>query len=130
MKFTKSMIVCTSTLDYDGHDALDITVKSAWEDEGKLFAPTWEMVQGVKAGTLSWDEFVSAYQALLVARVGQLDLWHALLEREQIVLCCYCKPGTNCHRHLAKRYLEIMCLTHGVDFEDVGEIPWDQAWRS
>ena len=37
----------TQRMSYSGKDRLDITVKSG-KGIGKVFAPTWEMVRGVK----------------------------------------------------------------------------------
>lgn len=121
------MIVATSTCDYDGPGRFDITVKSASEPEGKLLAPTWDMVRGVKDGTLDWNEYTFRYVALVGTR-RHSQVWRDLLLRERVVLVCFCPPGRNCHRHLAKTIIGDACTAEGIPFEDGGEIPWNADW--
>lgn len=70
--------------------------------------PTKELLYASKSGEITWDEYVMVYKTQLEA----LDLSQvrkdlkALLDRyESIALCCYEKPGKNCHRHLVANYL-------------------------
>lgn len=70
--------------------------------------PTKELLYASKSGEITWDEYVTIYkvqlEALDLAKVSE-DL-KALLQRyDNIALCCYEKPGKNCHRHLVSNFL-------------------------
>ena len=58
------MDIYTSQLKYSGVDRLDITVK-AQDQIGKHFAPTWEMVKGIKNGAISKELYMHAYVGIL-----------------------------------------------------------------
>ncbi|RMH36692.1 MAG: DUF488 family protein [Nitrospirae bacterium] len=76
---------------------IDTTVKSAsgiW----KAFAPTWDMVMGIKHGTLSEAEYRARYAAILERVPAQV--WDKLAERDEAILLCYCRDGWFCHTHL------------------------------
>ncbi len=79
-----------------GVQGIDTTVKSA-QGIWRAVAPTWEMVMGVKAGTLSWDAYCHQY-AQILARVPAI-VWDTLALSERQVVLCYCRDGWNCHTH-------------------------------
>ena len=96
------LTIKTSTYRYPGPDRLDITVKGQ-DPIGKAFAPTWDMVMGIKKNTMSQEEYVNRY-AKILANIPPRIL-HDILSRESVTLVCFCKPGTFCHRYLAAMFL-------------------------
>ena len=88
--------VYTSTVyGYSGADKLDISVKSGTE----LFAPTWDMVIGLKEGRITEKEYIHKYVELMrQSYINNKSKWDSHLSKQRIVLCCYCKPGEYCHR--------------------------------
>lgn len=93
---------------------IDTTVRSGY----KPLAPTWEMVQGVKAGLLSEESYTQQYYEILeYSRKTYPRFWAALFEQPAIALGCYCKAGDFCHRHLLKDY-----LLQQISATDDGEI--------
>ncbi len=130
-------IIYTSRIAYRGADRLDATVKSG-EGLGKLLAPTWELVVGIKRhnthdsdsrwlkyAPLTREQYIDGYFALLRTRY-QADAsgFLELLCRERIVICCYCAAGagTFCHRHLAVDILGKIATAKGLPFEKGGEL--------
>jgi uncharacterized protein YeaO (DUF488 family) len=89
--------VYTSRINYKGDGRLDITVKSG----SKLFAPTWGMVWGIKNKTMTEEEYTKRYINLMRnSYTDHYDEWQELLNKEKVVLCCYCKKGDFCHRYI------------------------------
>ncbi len=95
--------VSTSTQDYEGHDALDVSRQS-----GSTFAPSWRLLKpflAARKNGLETEEtrqkFADAYLEEMRA-VAKSDpiAWKTLLAREQVTLCCYCRAGQFCHRLL------------------------------
>jgi uncharacterized protein YeaO (DUF488 family) len=129
-------VIYTSRVGYRGLDRLNITVKSG-SGAGRLFAPTWELVGGIKhqetAGQdarwakyapLTQDEYSAGYNALVRARYQTAAApFLELLERERLTLCCYCAAGRFCHRHLAVDILEKIAVAQGLSFVRGGELP-------
>jgi hypothetical protein len=128
-------IVCTSRIAYNGPDRLDTTVKSG-SGAGRLFAPTWELVGGIKhhetAGQdarwvnyapLTQDEYIADCCHLLRARYRENAApFLELLACEQLTLCCYCAAGRFCHRHLTVDILEKITIAQGLPFVRGGEL--------
>ena len=87
-------------------DAMDITIKSS-RGLGAVFAPdTWDMVMGVKRGTVSTETYRHWYLSLLRRRYRQdRTVWDSVLARPRAVLLCYCPVGQFCHRHLLAEVL-------------------------
>lgn len=100
---------------------LDITVKSG-QGLGKLLAPTWEMVMGVKRGTLSETAYREQYLDLLRSRYRQDRAGFVRLLSEDVVLGCYCRPHSFCHRYLAVGVLEKIARAHSIPFVYGGEV--------
>jgi len=105
-QWVPELIVRTSHYRYRGEDRFDITRKT-----GMLaFAPTWDMVMGVKDGTLSEEGYTEQYRALLDrSRRTHRAEWKALLGAGQVTLVCFCPPGAFCHRRLLALYLVDLC---------------------
>lgn len=114
--------VCTGRVSYKGRDGLDITVKSG-KGIGKLFAPTWDMVMGVKQRRITVAEYTERFLNLLRERYRQDEAaFIDVLKWEQVVLLCYCRPGEFCHRHLVVNVLEKVAKAKGLPFERGGEV--------
>jgi uncharacterized protein YeaO (DUF488 family) len=91
---------------YKGEYGLDITVKSA-SGSAKAFAPTWDMVNGLKSGKLTWEAYTVAYLTKMrESYKTNRAAWDELLSREVVVLLCYCAEWTRCHRWLLAHMLE------------------------
>ena len=83
-------------------DFLDITVKSGDQN----FAPTWDIVMGVKNGTITELEYERRYKNLMdLSCERNPKRWNEILSKERIVLGCFCKPGEFCHRILLAKLL-------------------------
>lgn len=95
--------VYTAQYRYAGPDRLDITVKTG----NKAFAPTWDIVMGLKQGQITEAEYEARYRELMRAswRRNRAE-WQRLLARDRVVLVCFCPPGAFCHRVLLAGYLE------------------------
>lgn len=121
--------VGTGRIDYRGHSqqtVLNTTVKSG-SGLGKVFAPTWDMVMGVKQGTLTWEAYTERYTQLMRQRYTQNPA--AFLEAlscDELIVCCYCQDThattRHCHRYLLVDILEKVARHHGIDFESIGEV--------
>lgn len=83
-----------------GWPVLDITVKSK-DPFGKTFAPTWDMVMGIKNGTMTEAEYASTYYSMMFkSMVDKPNEWSKLLSMGEVVLMCFCPANKFCHRHL------------------------------
>jgi|GEM_PF-267776 len=119
----RMITVMTGRVGVKDKDALDITVMSANTPEGKLFAPTWEMVNGVKDGTLTHAAYTVSYLTLLRDRYQRdAAAFHRLLERDRIVLTCYCATGAFCHRHIALDVIRKIAAQRKIIVVGVGEV--------
>src|SRR6476660_3209420 len=97
-------IVCTSRIGFRGQDGLDVTVKSA-QGIGRVLMPTWELVGGYKGWKdrepLSEQQYTDRYLELLRTRYRTDERpFIEILQRERVVLLCYCRTEVFCHRHL------------------------------
>lgn len=108
------MTLYTAQYRYQGQDRIDITIKGS-HIVGKAFAPTWEMVVGIKKLVISDDDYTKAYYDLLTDRWANdlLDI-RSVTEKlvtlfgpvgRDITLVCFCPAGAFCHRHLLVRWL-------------------------
>ncbi len=97
------MDIYTSRVGVDDKDALDITVKSG----DKVFAPTWDMVMGYKNGKIDEDEYRESYVSMMRdSYIENTYRWLELLDRNRVVLQCYCSIGSFCHRYILAELLE------------------------
>ena len=87
----------------------DITVKSA--TEFRMFAPTWDMVNGYKSGALSQERYTELYHDIIKdVWDNNFAAWKVLLEYAElsnVVLVCFCPAGAFCHRVLLAQWAEI-----------------------
>lgn len=106
------MIFYTSTIRYRGDDKLDISRKSS--TEGEIFAPSWQMINGIKNNIISEKEYVRLYKQLMRESYKKNNKWKDFLNRDKLVLCCYCTPLTFCHRYiLADIFMKLGCEYKG-----------------
>ena len=68
-------------------------------------APEGEMLAAYRAKAMSWDEYSSAYSALLASRTVESTLDPATFADGIVLLCSEDKPA-KCHRRLAAEYLQ------------------------
>jgi hypothetical protein len=95
------MDIYTAQYRYSGPDRFDITVKGQ-DSLGKFFAPTWDMVMGVKNGTLSTYDYSMQYARIAINAILNKELIDKIQQRfpQSITLVCFCKAGEFCHRYL------------------------------
>jgi len=94
--------IYTSQFRYIGPDRFDITVK-----EKTIFSPTWDIVDRYKNGLINEQTYSEIYKQLMLnSYYNNLNKWNEILNKERIVLVCYCKPNTFCHRYLLVQYLK------------------------
>lgn len=106
--------VWTACNGYRGEDKLNITVKSG----DKTFAPEWDMVMQHKQRKISDEEYIKKYVTLMRESLKEHpQKWKNLINRERIVLTCYCEEGKFCHRVLLAKMLE----KSGAKY--MGEVP-------
>lgn len=103
----------------DDEMVVDVTVKTGL----KTFAPSWDMVMGYKNGTMTKERYAELYTIMMEKNWdNNRSEWmrlinHAAENNKVVVLCCYCKTGDFCHRHILKRFLAEKAETvgyHGV----------------
>lgn len=107
--------VYTSSYQYKGPDRLDITVKTGDRD----FAPSWEMVRQYKSGCLSQKEYIKQYyQRMRRSFRKNRSKWDDLLDRQKVVLVCFCPPGEFCHRLILAEILEKLGAEYKGEMRD------------
>lgn len=100
------MNIFTSRITYRGNDRLDITATGR-DRIGKHFAPLYTNVSAYRHGGLSWTEYCTRYlRRMETSKELEPEIWNYVLSRRRVVLVCYCKPLTNCHRYLLAGMLE------------------------
>jgi uncharacterized protein (DUF488 family) len=101
---------------------LDTTVKSG-SGLGLIFAPTWEIVMGVKQGRITQQQYTDAYLEMLRERYrASQETFLAILAQDQVVVTCYCRAGAFCHRHIVVDVLEKIAAKHELAFARGGEV--------
>ena len=99
------LVVYTSQYRYSGERRLDITARNGSD----LFRPSWEEVAKFKYGkqdAKAREEYETYYHAaMLESYKNYKNGWERLLEADWVVLVCYCKADTFCHRYLLADYL-------------------------
>lgn len=109
------------TLDYNGgpvyvlsraslssrKPGIDITVKSA-KGKARMLAPTWEMVNGIKDGSLSEFDYINQYVQILYRNEQEIVQYLLEVANETggvLRFLCYCKDGSFCHTYLLVSWL-------------------------
>jgi hypothetical protein len=111
--------IYTAHYRYGGPDRVDITVKGQ-DPRWKEFAPTWNMVMGVKKGTMSEAEYIRLY-LIILSRVSTTT-WDALLQMEEVTFVCFCNKDWFCHRNILVRYI-VESLGDRVSYMGWREVP-------
>lgn len=100
---------------------LDITVK-----KGGIFAPTWKMVMDHKRGKISDEEYTKQYHQIIRKKFsggsvgeGKILLKEFMEPNELIILACYCRANTFCHRYLLKDILVKQGAEYGGEVKDI-----------
>lgn len=102
-------------------DELDITAKSA-QGDGKVLAPTWDLVMDHKAHRITDLQYVDAYVNLIRQRYLQDKTpFLRILSNPSVTLTCYCRPNAFCHRRIAQDILVKIALAHGLKAVWLGE---------
>lgn len=98
---------------------LDTTVKSG----DRTFAPTWSMVMGHKAGTLSDAAYTQQYHDRMDASYqANPTRWLEVAGLRKVAFGCYCRAGVFCHRHLLAERFRLVCAEHQLPYRLVGEL--------
>lgn len=80
-----------------GRPGLDITVKSG----DQVFAPTWDIVMGLKHGDITWEQYVEKYYELMRnSYLHNREHWMEILNKDEVTFLCYCTDPSKCHRTL------------------------------
>ncbi len=114
----------------DDIEFIDTTRKSGDE----RFAPTWEMVMGVKAykkgvrdsNVISPGEFKRRYRNIIQNSIhDNREFWEAFVQKKKIAIGCYCNIENQidpfCHRLILKEYLLHLCHLKQIHATDCGE---------
>lgn len=103
--------------------SLDITVKSG----DQVFAPSWDIVMGLKRNEISWEDYKHKYQ-LMMKHSQQInrERWLEIIQQEDVLLVCYCPKPDQCHRSLLAEMLVTFAEENGQVAINHGEIgkPW------
>ena len=65
-------------------------------------APAWDLVKGIKNGTITREQYTEAYRYHLDS-LGEQKVLAGLQDGD--VLLCYERPGDFCHRHILAEWL-------------------------
>lgn len=84
-----------------GVEGLDITVKSS-KGLCRFFAPTWDIVMGVKNNTITQAEYQRRYLEKLEKVPSRVIRDLSLKDR---TFLCYCRNGEFCHTYILIRFL-------------------------
>lgn len=92
-------------------DRFDVARKTA--KEGLFLAPSWDILSPVllarRSGTPEtevWAFYVRAYRLEMRRSYVQFrGLWDALLRRERVVLTCFCRDPSHCHRSILREHI-------------------------
>lgn len=100
------MKLWTAQYRYSGPDRLDVTAKGQ-DPLGRIFAPTWDMVNGVKSGKMSEKEYTDKYKEMMAnSIIASSESWLKLLREDELTVVCFCPVNTFCHRYILS---DILC---------------------
>lgn len=114
--------IYTAQYRYSGPDRLDITVKGQ-DPVGRIFAPTWEMVLGIKNAQIDSDTYTHLYHSMMMESwASNRPMWEGVEQRikevGRITLVCFCPAGKFCHRRLLAEI-----FSHLGFGDNKGEVP-------
>lgn len=70
----------------------------------KPLAPPWSLVKDYKDGGITWEQYVDAYDTLVLLALDPRKVYDEILDLvppgAEPVLCCWEMDGLPCHRHL------------------------------
>ncbi len=66
------------------------------------YYPSWDLINGIKYGEITEEEFERAYREEVLSRLNPVDEYEKLRGK---VLCCWEKKGDFCHRHIILKWL-------------------------
>lgn len=105
-------------------ELIDTTVRTG----ERFLAPSWDIVMGVKNGTLSEAAYTDTYLNMMrQSYLQHREEWQRLIRTTHpIAIACYCGYMVNgerkfCHRHLLRDILEKVCIANQVEFYYFGE---------
>lgn len=80
-------------------------------DELPELYPGWDLVNGIKAGAIDWDEYTRIYKEHLstLSRDAVLEKLKIMSQEQfnkDVVLLCYENKDKPCHRHLVAEWLD------------------------
>lgn len=88
---------------YEDLVVFDITAGSGIKE----FAPSWDLVRGVKEGSITWEEYQAAYlDQLRHSYINNRSLWEEMIANDIFAIGCYCRPITHCHRFILADVLQ------------------------
>lgn len=76
----------------------------------RILVPGWDLVMGIKDGRITEEQYRERYKAKL-AGIDKEKVWKDLKNisarngNRDVVLLCYEKAGSFCHRHLVAEWL-------------------------
>lgn len=122
-RLPKTFTIYTAQMRDDSPDTVDTTIKSASEPIGKLLAPTWELLNPYKAGSIDDTQYEQRYRTLIASRLQtqQHIVEDYIRTHESITLKCYCAAGDFCHRHIALEFIEQVARGMGYEVIRGGE---------
>ncbi len=105
-----------------GIEVVNTTVKSGMP----IFAPSKDIVYGVKYHGMSTDEYRHEYLRLMNQSYFQnQQAWEEFLlfrRDSRIALACYCTPGEFCHRHLLAPMIQKVATHYQIPTVFYGEL--------
>lgn len=143
-----TLTIYTARVTYAGPFRLDITRKGN-DPIGVAFAPSWAILAPViearRTGgdaEAAWLAYVPQYTAEMRVSAGapsrlfgpleraastrgvlpRRAAWLDVIERQQVVLVCFCTDAERCHRQLLAGFLVKFAIANGKQAEDGGEL--------
>lgn len=96
--------IYTAHYSYIGSDRLDVTVQGN-HPIGHIFAPTWYMVDKIRNGEMTEEQYRRDYYTIIRNRYFQhRDIWDKVSQWKSVTFVCFCNPKDFCHRYLLARY--------------------------
>lgn len=101
---------------------LDSTTKTG----DKVFAPGWDIVLGIKDGSITEEQYRLAYtDRMRQSYRTNKEHWLSVLKQPSVVIGCYCKAHTFCHRYLLVEFFHAIAKQEGIECRYAGELYTD-----